>query len=181
VQYIEFRHQGYSAIAVKGEGEWLGEFKFPIRRFVHCFFGDTSDAAESEFRAGIQIYLNSISQISNLRPESEGLAGIAELAEQERQSALWELQILDWPKICKPRYAAYIKNLATTSYAPISFNQAALDELSALMVRNPNISLREFKEWAGRVWRCHELERTREGLEIARKRNERNENAKNQA
>lgn len=171
-QWNEFNYRGYSAVAIKIEDEWGGEFNFPIRRFIHAFFGQTKAEAEKEFRAGVEFYISKISEIPGLSPEQQGMAGILELMEMERRSVDFELRLLAWPKNVDPAIMDEVVELIKSTRRPLSYNQSAIDELAVWLDKHSGGEFFEFKDWAGRVWRTGQLDTTREGLSIARAREE---------
>lgn len=172
--WVEFSCKGYSCTAIFYENEWGGEFNFPIRRFVHSFFGKTQDEAEKEFQAGVEYYLSQIQSIPGLAPEKQGLEGALELLEMERRASEYEIQLLDWPSKISPEQKIEILELIRSTRRPISYNQAALDELTILMSKCKGSG---FKQWADHVWRLGQLETTPQGLARTRKRQEAARNA----
>lgn len=170
MKWAEFSYKGYSAVAIFTDGEWGGEFNYPVRRFSAAFFGLTKAEAEKDFQAGVETYLEKIREIPCLEPEQQGLAGVLELMEFERRGVLYEIQLLDWPEKIDSKIATEIAELIKSTRRPLSYSQSALDELAALIERKPTLSFEEFKVWAEQVWRGGQLQATREGLAIARAR-----------
>lgn len=172
----EFEHRGYKGIAVwrpadeEQEGEWIGEFNYPVRRVAHAFIGKTQEEAYRQFMAGVDSYYCHVEQVPMMRPEPEGICGVMELMEMERRGREYELSILHWPLAIHPHFVLVIKDLVSMSHTSISYNQAALDELHALLESRPTITLAQFRIWAERVWRKGELERTAAGICITKSR-----------
>lgn len=172
----EFVYKNYSGVAVwfppddEREGEWVGEFNYPIRRVVHAFVGNTLEQVREQFQRGVDIYYSQVEAVGMIRPEPEGLLGVAELMEMERRGREFETSILHWPPNIPPNFVLMIKDLVSLSRTTIGYNQAALDELQALFVARSSISLKEFRNWAEHVWRRGELERTPAGMHISKTR-----------
>ena len=173
----EFEHKGYTGIAVwfpadeERDGEWVGEFNYPVRRVAHAFCGRTIKEVLAEFMKGVEEYYNHVARVPLMRPEPEGLGGVLELMEMERRGREYELSILHWPPTIHPHFVLIIKDLVSMSHTTISYNQAALDELRALLESKPSVTISEFCVWANRVWRKGELERTATGMVIGKARN----------
>lgn len=172
----EFAHKNYTGVAVwfppddEREGEWVGEFNYPVRRIVHAFNGKTLADARQQFERGVEIYYAHVEAVGIIRPEPEGLLGVAELMEMERRGREYELSILHWPENIPSNFIFLIKDFVSLSRTGISYNQAALDELQVLLAAQPSISVKEFRNWAERVWRAGELERTPAGMHISKTR-----------
>ena len=172
----EFQHKNYTGVAVwfseddKRHGEWVGEFNYPIRRVVHAFMGKTLEQAHAQFVRGVEAYYAQVSSVGMLRPEPEGILGVAELAEMDRRGREYELTILDWPPTIPQNFVLIVKDLVSLSRTTIGYNQSALDELRVLLEAQPAITLKAFRSWAERVWRRGELERTSAGMAISKNR-----------
>lgn len=169
-KWVEFFHKGYSCTAIFYQNEWGGEFNFPIRRFVHAFFGKNQAEAEKEFQAGVEYYLSQIKNIPCLAPEKQGVEGALELLEMERRVTEYEITLLDWPSNISQEQKVEILELIRSTRRPISYNQAALDELSVWMSKNPKYKTSQIKDWADTVWRIGQLESTSQGLAMTRTR-----------
>jgi len=166
-KWVELVHRGYSSIAIFFDGQWGGEFNYPVRRFSHAFFGNTKAEAEKKFQAGVDFYLSQITQIPHHRPERQGMAGVLELMEFERIAADFELKLLIWPEL-PPQLKAEVATLMKSARRPIAYNQAALDELGLFALNQPTRI--ELSQWAQATWILGELERTQAGLAVARVR-----------
>jgi hypothetical protein len=133
--------------------------------------GKTRDEAYIQFVKGVDAYYSHVEQVPMMRPEAEGICGVMELMEMERRGREYELSILHWPPTISTSFVLVVKDLVSMSRTTISYNQAALDELRAVLESKPSISIPEFCAWAERVWRKGELERTAAGISIAKARN----------
>ncbi len=132
---------------------------------------ETLDEAFNQFHKGVESYFRHVAQVPMMRPEPEGLEGIVELIEMERRGREYELSILHWPPSIPPNFVLVVKDLVSISRTTISYNQAALDELQALLKAKPSMAIFEFRLWAERVWRNGELERSSSGMAISNARN----------
>lgn len=172
----EFAHRNYTGVALwfppddEREGEWAGEFNYPIRRVVHAFVGKSLEQVREQFVRGVEIYYAHVASVGVIRPEPEGLLGVAELMEMERRGREFETSILHWPPNIPASFVLMIKDLVSLSRTTIGYNQSALDELQVLLAAQPFISVKEFRNWAERVWRAGELERTPAGMHISKNR-----------
>lgn len=149
-------------------GEWMGEFNYPIRRFVAGFTGKTIQEAQQNFEKGVTTYIKLITKAGH-EPEKQGLAGVTELLHKQTRSCVFQMELLDFPELPKS-WRDVIYQVIPTSCLQLDYHQAALDELSVLLGKP--LSQDKFVEWAYQTWHSKELARTASGLAISRQREE---------